>query len=148
MLGNSYCGGFLPPSRISSSNHLFFHFHTNDRDTETGFQLEYNATSKNYIQSRFLVTFCQKLRKRILKSKFFLWLFSYQNHTFQNDFSSEWFQIKHSFLMFGNDSKGVFWILWKLVGQFVLKCCLIFIFWSSLSRNLNHSPNTKVLYFS
>ena len=28
MLGNPYCGDSLPPSQISSSNQLFFHFHS------------------------------------------------------------------------------------------------------------------------
>ena len=48
MLGNPYCGDSLPPSQISSSNHLFFHFHSNAQITGTGFKLEYNATSKNH----------------------------------------------------------------------------------------------------
>ena len=50
MLGNagkSYCGYSLPGSQISSSNHLFIHFHSDMLGTETGFKLEYNATSKN-----------------------------------------------------------------------------------------------------
>ena len=47
MLGNPYCGDSLPPSQTSSSNHLFFHFHTDNIHTGTGFKLEYNATSKN-----------------------------------------------------------------------------------------------------
>ena len=47
MLGK-YCGDSLPPSQISSSNQLFFHFHSDELDTATGFKLEYNATSKNY----------------------------------------------------------------------------------------------------
>ena len=42
-----YCGDSLPPSQISSSNHLFMHFHSNHYYTKTGFKLEYNATSKN-----------------------------------------------------------------------------------------------------
>ena len=46
MLGTPYCGDSLPPSRISSSNQLFFHFHSDDTWTATGFKLEYNATSK------------------------------------------------------------------------------------------------------
>ena len=49
MLGNQYCGDSLPPSQISSSNQLFFHFHSDHSDTATGFKLEYNATSKNWI---------------------------------------------------------------------------------------------------
>ena len=48
MLGNPYCGDSLPPSQISSSNQLFFHFHSNYGGTATGFKLEYNATSKNH----------------------------------------------------------------------------------------------------
>ena len=47
MLGNPYCGDSLPPSQISSTNHLFFHFYSNVIDTGTGFKLVYNATSKN-----------------------------------------------------------------------------------------------------
>ena len=47
MLANPYCGHSLPPSQISSSNHLFIHFHSNQFVTKTGFKLEYNATSKN-----------------------------------------------------------------------------------------------------
>ena len=55
MLGNPYCGDSLPPSRISSSNHLFFRFISDFYGTATGFRLEYNATSKRQesIQSRF-----------------------------------------------------------------------------------------------
>ena len=48
MLENQYCGDSLPPSQISSSNQLFFHFHSNFIVTATGFKLEYNATSKNH----------------------------------------------------------------------------------------------------
>ena len=47
MLGNRYCGDSLPPSRISSSNQLFFHFRSDATRTATGFKLEYNVTSKN-----------------------------------------------------------------------------------------------------
>ena len=47
MLGNPYCGDSMPPSRISSSNHLFFHFHSDSDITGAGFKLEYNATGKN-----------------------------------------------------------------------------------------------------
>ena len=47
MLGNPYCGDSLPPSQISSSNHLLFHLHSNHINTGTGFKLEYDATSKN-----------------------------------------------------------------------------------------------------
>ena len=43
-----YCGDSLPPSQISSSNQLFFHFHSNYYGTATEFKLEYNATSKNH----------------------------------------------------------------------------------------------------
>ena len=48
MLGNPYCGDSLPPSQISSSRQLFFHFHSDSWGTATGFKLEYNATSKNH----------------------------------------------------------------------------------------------------
>ena len=48
MLGDPYCGDSLPPGQISSSNQLFFHFHSNYISTATGFKLEYNATSKNH----------------------------------------------------------------------------------------------------
>ena len=47
MLAGPYCGDSLPPSQISSTNQLFFHFHSGFLDTGTGFKLEYNATSKN-----------------------------------------------------------------------------------------------------
>ena len=47
MLAGPYCGDSLPPSQISSSNNLFIHFHSNLYNTETGFNLEYNATRKN-----------------------------------------------------------------------------------------------------
>ena len=46
MLG-SYVGDSMPPSQISSSNQLFFHFHSDSSRTATGFKLEYNVTSKN-----------------------------------------------------------------------------------------------------
>ena len=52
--GNPYCGDSLPPSQISSTNQLFFHFRTDFWNTETGFKLEYNATSK----SSYKVDFC------------------------------------------------------------------------------------------
>ena len=42
-----HCGDSLPPSQISSSNHLVIHFHSDQLYTKTGFKLEYNATSKN-----------------------------------------------------------------------------------------------------
>ena len=48
MLGNPYCGDSLPPSQITSSNQLLFHFHSDEEYTATGFKLEYNATSKNH----------------------------------------------------------------------------------------------------
>ena len=48
LLGHPYCGDSLPPSQISPSNQLFFHFHSDYVDTATGFKLEYNATSKNH----------------------------------------------------------------------------------------------------
>ena len=54
MLGNPYCGDSLPPSQISSSNHLFFHFHSDHYGTSTGFKLEYNATSKNTAKYKVL----------------------------------------------------------------------------------------------
>ena len=51
VLGSStwgpYCGDSLPPSNISSSNHLRIDFQSDKAVTETGFKLEYNATSKN-----------------------------------------------------------------------------------------------------
>ena len=47
ILGNPYCGYSMPPSQISSSNHLFIHFHSNYHVTGTGFKVQYNATSKN-----------------------------------------------------------------------------------------------------
>ena len=46
MFGNPYCGDSLPPSQISTSNQLFFHFHSDHWEIATGFKLEYNATSK------------------------------------------------------------------------------------------------------
>ena len=46
MIGE-YCYS-APSSKISSSNQLFFHFHSNHWGTATGFKLEYNATSKNH----------------------------------------------------------------------------------------------------
>jgi hypothetical protein len=45
MIGE-YCYS-TPSSQISSSNQLFFYFHSNGYGTSTGFKLEYNATSKN-----------------------------------------------------------------------------------------------------
>ena len=42
-----YCGDSLPPSNISSSNHLLIYFQSDQIVTDTGFKLEYNATSKN-----------------------------------------------------------------------------------------------------
>ena len=45
MIGE-YCYS-APSTKISSSNQLFFHFHSNGYGTSTGFKLEYNAKSKN-----------------------------------------------------------------------------------------------------
>ena len=45
---NPYSGDSLPPSQISSSNQLFFHFHSDGAMTASGFKLEYNAASKNH----------------------------------------------------------------------------------------------------
>ena len=47
MLGKRYCGDSLPRNHISSRNQLFIDFHSDHVVTETGFKLEYNATSKN-----------------------------------------------------------------------------------------------------
>ena len=41
-----YCDS-TPSSKISSSNRLFIHFHSDWSGTGSGFKLEYNATSKN-----------------------------------------------------------------------------------------------------
>ena len=60
MFGNPYCGDSLPPSQISSSNQLFFHFQSDSENTGTGFKLEYNATSKN-------PSICLELRKSTRK---------------------------------------------------------------------------------
>ena len=43
-----YCGDSLPPGQISSSNQLFFSFHSNQAGSATGFKLKYNAKSKNH----------------------------------------------------------------------------------------------------
>ena len=51
MVGNPYCGDSLPPSQISSSNHLFIHFYSGRTGTGIGFKMEYNAT----IQSKLLI---------------------------------------------------------------------------------------------
>ena len=40
-----YCGNLLPPNVISSTNRAFIHFHTDDTETKTGFELEYKAIS-------------------------------------------------------------------------------------------------------
>ena len=47
MFGNPYCVDSLPPSQITSSNHLLIHFYSDESGTSTGFKLEYSATSKN-----------------------------------------------------------------------------------------------------
>ena len=38
----TYCGDFLPPSKVSSSNHLFFHLYADHSGTGAGFKLEYS----------------------------------------------------------------------------------------------------------
>ena len=58
MFGDPYCGDSLPPSQISSSNQLFFHFHSDFFNTGTGFKLEYNATSKNSYKVDFCALCC------------------------------------------------------------------------------------------
>ena len=62
MLENPYCGDSLPPSQISSSNELFFHFQSDEGFTGTGFKLEYNATSKNLYKVDFLKQ-CRKIQQ-------------------------------------------------------------------------------------
>ena len=69
MLENPYCGDSLPPSQISSSNELFFHFQSDEGFTGTGFKLEYNATSKNLYKVDFLKQ-CRKIQQ-----PFFLFYF-------------------------------------------------------------------------
>ena len=61
-----YCGVTLPPSLISSSNHLFISFHSNHDSTGTGFKLEYSATSKSSY-SVDSCTLCARAKKRIKK---------------------------------------------------------------------------------
>jgi hypothetical protein len=63
MFENPYCGGSLPPSQISTNNHLFLHFHSNILTAGTGFKLEYNATSKNQSKA-VLVHFVSRAKKR------------------------------------------------------------------------------------
>ena len=43
-----YSGTSLPPIQISSSNVVYIHFHTDDRDTKKGFKLEYHPYSKYF----------------------------------------------------------------------------------------------------
>ena len=52
MIGE-YCDS-IPSSQISSSNHLFIHFHSDSANAGPGFKLEYNTTSKSlgYFVSR------------------------------------------------------------------------------------------------
>ena len=70
MLANPYCGDSLPPSQISSRNHLFIHFHSNYFNNGAGFKLEYNATSKNPYK---LVHFVSRAKKKDMKiEKIFL----------------------------------------------------------------------------
>ena len=64
-LGNPYCGDSRPPSQISSTNQLFFHFQSDGSNTGTGFKLEYNATSKNTYKVDICTLFCLELQKMV-----------------------------------------------------------------------------------
>ena len=71
---DTYCGNLgnsLPPSQISSSNHLFFHFQSDYIYTGTGFKLEYNATSK----ITYKVLCVEKRDKKIWRIEKFIILF-------------------------------------------------------------------------
>ena len=71
ILGIPYYGDSLPPSQISSTNHLLIHFQSNQALTATGFKLEYNATSKYpSIKNRELYTLFLKLRKKEIEEIF------------------------------------------------------------------------------
>ena len=69
ILGNPYCGNSLPPSQISSSNHLFFHFRSDYSTNEKGFKLEYNVTSKNAQKVDSCTRLFLKLHKKDMKIK-------------------------------------------------------------------------------
>ena len=45
MMGK-YCGDSIPPSHVSSSNKILFHFQSDYTDTEAGFQMEYQPRGK------------------------------------------------------------------------------------------------------
>lgn len=62
LLGNPYCGYSMPPSQISSSNHLFIHFHSNYHVTRTGFKVQYSATSKNQYKVDSCILLCLDLQ--------------------------------------------------------------------------------------
>ena len=51
MMGK-YCGASIPPSHISSSKEIMFHFETdNYNDYENGFKMEYNPTGKHQFKT-------------------------------------------------------------------------------------------------
>ena len=45
MMGK-YCGDSIPPSHVSLSNQVLIQFHSDEAETETGFQIEYNPIGK------------------------------------------------------------------------------------------------------
>ena len=45
ILGN-YCGEFIPPNHISSTNVIFIQFESDESGTNRGFKMEYNPTGK------------------------------------------------------------------------------------------------------
>ena len=40
------CGNSIPPNVVSSGNKVFIHFYTDGDFTSTGFEMEYNTSSK------------------------------------------------------------------------------------------------------
>ena len=45
MMGK-YCGDSIPRNLVSSSNEVLIHFHSDDSETEAGFQMEYHPRGK------------------------------------------------------------------------------------------------------
>ena len=131
MLGNPYCGDSMPTSRISSSNHLFFHFHSNSYKTGTGFKLEYYATSKQSYKVDSCTPLSLELQKsKKLKKKNFLWFSHIKICTFQAWFLKTW--------------NNIFW-----ANQTCRKVYMILIIWISfwLQKKCLHPTFTSNTYW-
>ena len=71
-----YCGTSLPPNFISSTNKAFIHFHSNEYQTRTGFELEYRVIGGKLKHSAEIIKvkklFFEELKPTKISSDFFI----------------------------------------------------------------------------